>query len=105
MQTARIINQLAHIRRMLDEARALEARWIVVVGHYPVVSAGIVTYTSDIKKSCVHHMIVLMLQGSNGDTVELHTYLKPLLEEYSVDAYISGQAIINYPYNLPLILR
>ncbi len=69
VQAARISDQLGHIRRMLSAARGARAgaRWLAVVGHYPVFSAG-----------------------SNGDTAELQTYLQPLLEEFRVDVYISG---------------
>ena len=52
---------------MLEEATAMAAQWIVVVGHYPVFSAA-----------------------SNGDNEEMQMYLQPLLEEYNVDAYLCG---------------
>jgi len=43
------------------------ADWLIVVGHYPVWSVG-----------------------SNGPTETLVSYLKPMLEQYKVSAYISG---------------
>jgi len=44
-----------------------KADWLFVVGHYPVWSVG-----------------------ANGPTETLVTYLKPMLEKYKVNAYISG---------------
>ena len=66
-QAALIANQLVHIERMLKEAADMGALWTIVLGHYPVVSAG-----------------------SNGDVEELMTYLVPLMDAYAVDAYICG---------------
>ena len=66
-QSARINNQLGHIRGYLEEAKDMGAQWIIVVGHYPIYSAG-----------------------SNGGAPELEEYLEPLMEEYGVDAYICG---------------
>jgi tartrate-resistant acid phosphatase type 5 len=66
-QTIRITNQVHHIERMLQEAVAVEPAWLLVVGHYPVFSAG-----------------------EHGDTDELLTYLLPLIKKYNVSAYISG---------------
>jgi 3',5'-cyclic AMP phosphodiesterase CpdA len=52
---------------MLKEAKESQATWIIVAGHYPIVS-----------------------RGEHGDILELLTYLQPLLEKYDVDAYICG---------------
>jgi hypothetical protein len=43
-------------------------QWIIVVGHHPIISAG--TY--------------------HGSTQELDVMIKPLLEKYQVDFYLSG---------------
>eukprot|EP00287_Rhodomonas_sp_CCMP768_P026371 CAMPEP_0202844016 /NCGR_PEP_ID=MMETSP1389-20130828/66107_1 /ASSEMBLY_ACC=CAM_ASM_000865 /TAXON_ID=302021 /ORGANISM="Rhodomonas sp., Strain CCMP768" /LENGTH=149 /DNA_ID=CAMNT_0049521235 /DNA_START=36 /DNA_END=485 /DNA_ORIENTATION=- len=52
----------------LEETLAAStADWLVVVGHYPVLSGG-----------------------EHGSTQSLITGLKPLLEKYHVDAYIGG---------------
>ncbi len=48
-------------------ARSTE-KWIIVVGHHPIISAGI----------------------SHGNTPELEKLIKPLLQEYDVDFYLSG---------------
>eukprot|EP01041_Mallomonas_annulata_P004372 gene4372-8705_t len=62
-----IQNQLSHIDRMLKEAKAASPTWLLVVGHYPIFSAG-----------------------SHGDTDELILTLLPLLVQYRVHAYICG---------------
>lgn len=66
-QAARIKNQLYHINAMLEEAVQEKHTFLLVVGHYPVHSSG-----------------------NHGDTVELLSYLLPLLEFHKVDAYICG---------------
>ena len=62
-----ISNQLQYIEAQLQEAALNPPSWLLVVGHYPVFSAG-----------------------EHGDTTELKTYLLPLLEKYNVDAYFCG---------------
>jgi hypothetical protein len=52
---------------MLQEATEDPPSWLIVVGHYPIYSAG-----------------------SHGDMSELSTYLLPLLIKYKVHAYVSG---------------
>lgn len=66
VQSARIDDQLRRIEAVLASAERSRS-WVVVVGHYPVFSAG-----------------------SHGDTTELKTYLLPLLEQYRIDAYFCG---------------
>eukprot|EP01126_Amoeba_proteus_P028000 TRINITY_DN2768_c0_g1_i2.p1 TRINITY_DN2768_c0_g1~~TRINITY_DN2768_c0_g1_i2.p1 ORF type:complete len:146 (-),score=29.50 TRINITY_DN2768_c0_g1_i2:66-503(-) len=56
--------QLAWIDKILCESAA---DWLIVAGHYPVYSGG-----------------------SHGNTQELEDNLKPLLEKYHVDLYLSG---------------
>ncbi len=66
-QQRRITDQVAHIERMLEEATADPPSWLLVVGHYPIYSAG-----------------------DHGDMSELSTNLLPLLLKYKVHAYICG---------------
>jgi 3',5'-cyclic AMP phosphodiesterase CpdA len=67
VQAERISNQLAHIERMLNDSIEAKPTWLLVAGHYPVVS-----------------------RGQHGDISELKTYLLPLLEKYHVHAYFCG---------------
>lgn len=69
-QTNTIQLQLNTIEADLQAARtgsSDDPTWVVVVGHHPMFSPG-----------------------KNGDTIELHKHLMPLLEKYNVDAYFSG---------------
>lgn len=65
----RINNQLYYIEKYLIDATTTDnfATWTIVVGHYPIYSAG-----------------------DHGDIYELKKYLLPLLEKYEVHAYICG---------------
>jgi tartrate-resistant acid phosphatase type 5 len=64
-----ISDQLVHIERALLAATSGDDQptWLIVCGHYPVFSVG-----------------------SHGDTDELLVNLLPLLQQYKVDAYLSG---------------
>jgi tartrate-resistant acid phosphatase type 5 len=66
-QAVLISNQLKYIESQLRQAAIEQPTWLIVVGHYPVYSAG-----------------------DHGDSAELKTYLQPLLEKYNVDAYFCG---------------
>lgn len=61
--------QLKWLEHTLSTARASSSqiKWIIVLGHYPVISDGVY-----------------------GDSVELRSVLKPLFRKYSVNLYISG---------------
>eukprot|EP01041_Mallomonas_annulata_P001341 gene1341-2590_t len=72
---ARVANQVAHIRKMLQAARDSanidnangQPSWLIVAGHYPIYSSG-----------------------EHGDISELLANLLPLLIEFGVDCYFSG---------------
>lgn len=72
-QKRRIVNQLRHINDMLnttlvgENGTSYRPTWVLVAGHYPIFSAG-----------------------PNGDSLELQTYLLPLLQHYRVHAYLCG---------------
>lgn len=66
-QALLINNQLKYIETQLKQAAVEQPTWLIVVGHYPVYSAG-----------------------EHGDNAELKAYLQPLLEKYNVDAYFCG---------------
>jgi hypothetical protein len=66
-QERRIANQLSHIESMLAEAMDTGPSWLLVAGHYPIVTAG-----------------------EHGDIEEMMQYLQPLLEKYHVNAYFCG---------------
>lgn len=74
--------QLDWLRQTLREA---SDRWIVVVGHHPIYSAG-----------------------SHGDTEHLVQSVLPLLEEYGVDLYLCGhdhdQQVLGRSSNVSMIL-
>jgi tartrate-resistant acid phosphatase type 5 len=58
----------AEQHRWIEETlRRSKADWLVVVGHYPVFSGG-----------------------EHGETPELQSFLRPLLEKYQVDMYLCG---------------
>ncbi len=59
------ITQYRWFKTVLSQATE---QWIIVVGHHPIISAG--TY--------------------HGSTKELDVMIKPLLEKYQVDFYLSG---------------
>ena len=66
-QMRRINNQVERVTEILELAKLDPPRWTIVVGHYPVFS-----------------------WGDHGDNNELVKYLSPLLDNYQVDAYLSG---------------
>lgn len=53
--------QLKHVEELLQSARAMDPRWMFVVGHHPVYS-----------------------HGEHGNTAEMIAQLKPLLDKYKV---------------------
>jgi len=67
--------QLEIIENLLIQATKLNGQpsWLVVSGHYPIVS-----------------------KGEHGDSAELLSNLQPLLEKYSVDAYLCGHDHIGH---------
>jgi hypothetical protein len=69
IQIERIENQLTRMENSLRTAlsSASPPSWIIVVGHYPIFSAG-----------------------DHGDIDEMKSYLLPLLLKYNVHAYICG---------------
>ncbi len=67
VQQSRIENQMSHLRSMLDAANSSRPDYLIVSGHYPVVS-----------------------KGEHGDISSLVSLLHPLFKEYEVDMYIAG---------------
>lgn len=69
VQQARINDQLLHIEEALIAATTGPdlSTWLIMCGHYPIFGVG-----------------------SHGDTDELLQHLHPLIEQYGVDAYLSG---------------
>lgn len=67
LQASRIADQLMHVESMLQEATANNPTFLIVAGHYPIVS-----------------------RGEHGDMSELLINLEPLLVQYGVDVYICG---------------
>lgn len=61
------MDQMKHIVGFLEEIQNDLPDWLLVVGHYPIYSAG-----------------------DHCDNSDLITYIKPLLHKYKVHAYISG---------------
>lgn len=59
--------RVTQLRWLEDTLAASKADWLVVAGHFPVLSGG-----------------------EHGDTSELKDDIKPLLERYDVDCYVSG---------------
>jgi hypothetical protein len=67
VQQSRIADQMGHIKNMLDSANNSRPDYLLVSGHYPVVS-----------------------KGEHGDISSLVTLLHPLFTEYKVDMYLAG---------------
>lgn len=67
LQQSRIKNQMSHLKSMLDAANSSRPDYLIVSGHYPVVS-----------------------KGEHGDISSLVSLLHPLFKEYEVDLYVSG---------------
>jgi hypothetical protein len=67
-QARRIANQLEHLQLYFEDILNNDRpHWLLVVGHYPIYSAG-----------------------DHCDNSELISYLKPLLQQYNAHAFISG---------------